>query len=101
MRRGWAIATGHSVKSYLPKTAMLPEVEFEWKIPKLTFQIEGAEPQRFAAEPRMLFRLRITEKESLPIHSIILRADTDRAARRRYLAAEQQGLVDLFGTPER
>jgi hydrogenase large subunit len=30
---GYVKATGHSVKIYLPKTAMLPEVEFEWKIP--------------------------------------------------------------------
>ncbi|MGH7224349.1 MAG: nickel-dependent hydrogenase large subunit [Gemmataceae bacterium] len=30
---GYIKATGHSVKIYLPKTAMLPEVEFEWKIP--------------------------------------------------------------------
>src|SRR5947209_77793 len=30
---GYIKATGHSVKIYLPKTMMLPEVEFEWKIP--------------------------------------------------------------------
>jgi hydrogenase large subunit len=33
-------ATGHSVKIYLPKTASLPEVEFEWKIPKWSNAIE-------------------------------------------------------------
>ena len=32
---GYVKATGHSVKIYLPKTAMLPEVEFEWKIPQV------------------------------------------------------------------
>src|SRR5205823_11118140 len=31
---GYVKATGHSVKIYLPRTALLPEVEFEWKIPK-------------------------------------------------------------------
>ncbi len=31
---GYIKATGQSVKIYLPKTAMLPEVEFEWKIPQ-------------------------------------------------------------------
>src|SRR5216110_2082379 len=31
---GYVKATGHSVKIYLPKTALKPEVEFEWKIPK-------------------------------------------------------------------
>ena len=37
---GYIKATGHSVKIYLPKTAMLPEVEFEWKIPKWSNAIE-------------------------------------------------------------
>ena len=31
---GYIKATGTSVKMYLPKTMSLPEVEFEWKIPK-------------------------------------------------------------------
>jgi hydrogenase large subunit len=30
---GYVKATGNSVKIYLPKTMMMPEVEFEWKIP--------------------------------------------------------------------
>jgi hydrogenase large subunit len=33
-------ATGNSVKIYLPKTAALPETEFEWKIPKWSNAIE-------------------------------------------------------------
>jgi hydrogenase large subunit len=33
-------ATGHSVKIYLPKTVLLPEVEFEWKIPQWSNAIE-------------------------------------------------------------
>ncbi len=37
---GYIKATGHSVKIYLPKTAMMPEVEFEWKIPKWSNAIE-------------------------------------------------------------
>jgi hydrogenase large subunit len=37
---GYVKATGHGVKIYLPKTAMLPEVEFEWKIPKWSNAIE-------------------------------------------------------------
>ena len=32
---GYIKATGNSVKIYLPKTALLPEVEFEWKIPQV------------------------------------------------------------------
>jgi hydrogenase large subunit len=37
---GYVKATGHSVKIYLPKTATLPETEFEWKIPKWSNAIE-------------------------------------------------------------
>jgi len=37
---GYVKATGHSVKIYLPKTALKPEVEFEWKIPKWSNTIE-------------------------------------------------------------
>jgi hydrogenase large subunit len=37
---GYLKATGKSVKIYLPKTASLPEVEFEWKIPKWSNAIE-------------------------------------------------------------
>src|ERR1700675_556302 len=37
---GYVKATGHSVKIYLPKTVSLPEVEFEWKIPKWSNTLE-------------------------------------------------------------
>src|ERR1700755_3256655 len=37
---GYIKATGHSVKIYLPKTVSLPDVEFEWKIPKWSNAIE-------------------------------------------------------------
>jgi hydrogenase large subunit len=37
---GYIKSTGQSVKIYLPRTAMLPEVEFEWKIPKWSNAIE-------------------------------------------------------------
>jgi len=37
---GYVKATGNSVKIYLPKTAMKPEVEFEWKVPKWSNAIE-------------------------------------------------------------
>ncbi len=37
---GYIKSTGHSVKIYLPKTTSLPEVEFEWKIPKWSNAIE-------------------------------------------------------------
>ena len=37
---GYIKATGQSVKMYLPKTTSLPEIEFEWKIPKWSNTIE-------------------------------------------------------------
>ncbi len=37
---GYVKATGNSVKIMLPKTALLPEVEYEWKIPKWSNAIE-------------------------------------------------------------
>ena len=37
---GYVKATGHSVKIRLPKTALKPEVELEWKIPKWSNAIE-------------------------------------------------------------
>jgi len=37
---GYIKATGTSVKINLPKTAMLPEAEFEWKIPQWSNAIE-------------------------------------------------------------
>jgi hydrogenase large subunit len=37
---GYIKATGRTVKMYLPKTTSLPEVEFEWKIPKWSNAIE-------------------------------------------------------------
>ncbi|MEO8578558.1 MAG: nickel-dependent hydrogenase large subunit, partial [Gemmatimonadales bacterium] len=37
---GYVKATGTSVKMYLPKTATLPEEEFEWKIPKWSNALE-------------------------------------------------------------
>jgi hydrogenase large subunit len=37
---GYVKATGHSVQINLPKTATLPEAQFEWKIPKWSNAIE-------------------------------------------------------------
>ncbi|HYT90496.1 MAG TPA: nickel-dependent hydrogenase large subunit [Gemmataceae bacterium] len=37
---GYIKATGHSVKIYLPQTASMPDVEFEWKVPKWSNTIE-------------------------------------------------------------
>jgi hydrogenase large subunit len=37
---GYVKATGHSVKIYLPRTLTLPEVEFEWNVPRWNNTLE-------------------------------------------------------------
>jgi hypothetical protein len=76
-------------------------------MPDLSFQVEGAEPERFAAVPLLLFKLRVTEagaggEPPTPIHAVALHCQVRiEPARRRYSPAEQRRLLDLFGTPER
>jgi hypothetical protein len=72
-------------------------------MPDLTFRVEGAEPERVAAEPLLLFKLRVTEAAAAtPVHALVLRCQVRiEPARRRYSAEEQGRLLDLFGTPER
>jgi hypothetical protein len=76
-------------------------------MPELSFQVEGVEPHRNAAVPLLLFKLRLAEavkggKQPTPIHTIMLRCQVRiEPARRRYSAAEQDRLGDLFGTPQR
>ena len=71
-------------------------------MPDLSFRVEGAEPERIAAAPLLLFKLRVTDAAPAPVHSVVLRCQVRiEPARRRYSAAEQDRLLDLFGTPER
>jgi hypothetical protein len=71
-------------------------------MPELTFRVESAEPPRFAAEPLMRFRLRVTGPAAVRVSTILLHSQVRiEPARRRYTDAERQRLLDLFGTPER
>jgi hypothetical protein len=76
-------------------------------MPDLNFQVEGAQPQRFAAAPLLLFKLRVGEtlaegSDATPIHAVALRCQVRiEPAKRRYEAHQQGRLLDLFGTPER
>jgi hypothetical protein len=71
-------------------------------MPDLDFQVEGAEPERFAAAPLLRFRLRVAEKTATPVHTIVLRCQVRiEPGRRRYTTQEKERLLDLFGTPER
>src|SRR5215831_9391633 len=76
-------------------------------MPDLTFVVEGAAAERVAAEPLLVFKLRVTEAvapgaPASPIHTAVLRCQVRiEPGRRRYTAAEQIRLLDVFGTPER
>lgn len=59
-----------------------------------------AEP--YAAMPTLNFRLRIAETTGLAVQSIALRCQIRiQPQRRRYSAAQQERLADLFGEPSR
>ncbi len=71
-------------------------------MPDLHFQIENVSATPNAASPQLSFKVRITNSEPEAVHSIALRAQVQiEPTRRRYTAAEQEGLKELFGEPER
>jgi hypothetical protein len=76
-------------------------------MPDLSFQVEGVEPERFAAVPTLLFKLRVSEAladggRPTPVHAVALRCQVRiEPARRTYTPREKERLLDLFGTPDR
>ena len=76
-------------------------------MPDLNFAVEGAAPERFAAVPLLIFKLRVTQAAAAglapaPIHSVVLRCQIRiEPARRRYTPVEKATALELFGTPER
>ena len=70
------------------------------QLPALAFEVEAAEPVRFAAAPTIAFTLRIDS--DTPVRSLALNAQIRIApARRRYSEHDEHRLVDLFGPRER
>lgn len=68
----------------------------------LSFDVLGAEPEEYAAAPHLLFRMRVSESSGAIVHAIALRCQLRIEPQRRpYDPAEQEGLADLFGTPDR
>ncbi len=73
----------------------------------VSFQVEGAEPQRAAVTPGLLFKVCVTENAPAgnaptPIQTVALNCQVRiEPARRRYSAPEEERLLDLFGEPER
>jgi hypothetical protein len=72
-------------------------------MPALTFQIEDAAAVPYAAAPLLNFKTRITcAGADVQIQNIILQCQIQiEPARRRYVAAEQDKLRDMFGAPSR
>jgi len=72
-------------------------------MPELSFKIEKAEAQRFAAAPTLLFKLAIINNVTNEVvHSVALRCQIQlEVTRRQYSGEDQARMRDLFGEPER
>jgi hypothetical protein len=72
-------------------------------MPDLTFTVESAEVVPYAAVPQLSFKVKIENRfAEQAIHSVAARAQIQiEATRRKYDAAEQPSLKDLFGEPDR
>jgi hypothetical protein len=68
----------------------------------LSFTVLDVRPQRHAASPHLLFRLRVDETTGATVHALALRCQLRIEPQQRpYDAQEQAGLTDLFGGSER
>jgi hypothetical protein len=68
----------------------------------LSFSVLDARPRPNSAVPTLAFRVRIADSSVAPIHSILLRCQVQIQPRRRpHAPAEQDRLLDMFGTPDR
>ena len=74
-------------------------------MPELNFEVERAEPVPHAASPLLNFKLKITDvagAAALSIPAVALRCQIRiEPTRRKYVAPEQERLLDLFGAPAR
>jgi hydrogenase large subunit len=66
---GYVKATGNSVKMILPKTAMKPEVELEWKIPKWSNAIERDRARTYFQAYSAAAALHFVEKGMKELHA--------------------------------
>jgi len=74
---GYIKATGRSVKIYLPKTASLPETEFEWKIPRWSNAIERDRARTYFQAYAAACALHFAEKAMKELHVGRTRTWTD------------------------
>jgi len=69
---------------------------------ELVFDCIGIRPDRYAAAPTLLLRLRIAETTGATVTAFMLRCQVRiEPTRRRYTAAEEEALSDLFGDVSR
>src|SRR5579872_7011022 len=66
---GYIKSTGQSVKIYLPKTAMKPEAEFEWKIPRWSNAIERDRARTYFQAYAAACALYFVEKALAEVHA--------------------------------
>jgi hydrogenase large subunit len=66
---GYVKATGHSVKINLPKTALLPETAFEWKIPKWSNTLERDRARTYFQAYAAATALYFVEKALAELHA--------------------------------
>jgi hypothetical protein len=79
-----------------------PTVAPPGAVPQLSFRVQDAAAERYAAAPTLNFALRIERAGGGLVRSILLDTQIQIAARRRsYEAIEQGWLAELFGTPDR
>jgi hypothetical protein len=65
---------------------------------ELSFDVVDVVPERYAAAPNLLARIRVTESTGDRVHALALRAQIRiEPQRRRYDDTEEQALLDLFG----
>jgi hypothetical protein len=72
-------------------------------MPDLNFQVTGIEPSARGLTPILHFNLEISnEPPAERIQAVMVQAQIQiQAAQRRYHDREKEGLIDLFGTPDR
>lgn len=66
---GYVKSTGHSVEITLPKTAMKPEVTFEWKIPQWSNALERNRARTYFQAYAAACALYFTEKALAEVHA--------------------------------
>jgi Family of unknown function (DUF6084) len=69
---------------------------------ELSFSVVDVVPERYAAAPNLLARIRVEETTGARVHALALRAQIRiEPQRRRYDDPEAQALLDLFGDRSR